>query len=299
MDIVVRVLNALVMIGAPVVLGWCLARKFKVRWRLYLVGAVTFIAAQALHIPFNRFVLLPWLEGLGMTVSVQGAGLILFGVIVGLSAGLFEETARYISYRFLAKDARTWEQGLMFGAGHGGIEAILVGALALVAFVQIMALRGADLSAVIPAEQLELAEAQIDAYWALPWFGVLLGAIERIFAIVVQLFLSLLVLQAILRKNPFLFAGALLWHMFVDAVAVVGVVTWGIYGVEALVGLMAVMSLAGILYLRRRMPHKADEKRAATAEGGFAIESTRVADDLTLEHLDRSRYSDDFRDPGE
>ncbi len=295
MDVVVRALNALLMIAIPIVLGFYLARKFGVRWKLYLIGAVTFVAAQALHIPFNQFVLLPWLESVGLKGAGQGAGLVLFGLIVGLSAGVFEETARYISYRTWAKEARTWEQGLMFGAGHGGIEAILLGVLALIAFVQIMAMQGIDLSTVVPAEQLDLAEAQIDAYWALPWFGAMLGAVERGFAICIQLLLSLLVLQAILRKNMLWFVLAILWHMLVNAVAVVGLVTWGIYWVEALVGVMACISLGGIFYLRGKMPHpsESEEEVMGNPEGGFAIESARVPDEITNEHLDESRYADD------
>lgn len=292
-DVIARALNALLMIAIPVVLGWVLARMFGVRWKLYLIGAVTFVAAQVLHIPFNQFVLLPWLESLGMTGAGQGAGLVLFGLIVGLSAGVFEETARYISYRTWAKEARTWEQGLMFGAGHGGIEAILLGMLAFIAFVQIMAIQGVDLSTVIPAEQLDLAEAQINAYWSLPWFGAMLGAVERVFAICIQLLLSLLVLQAFLRKNMLWFVVAILWHMLVNAVAVVGLMTWGIYWVEALVGVMAVVSLGGIFYLRGKMPHRPEEEEAGNPEGGFAIESARAPDEITKEILNKTRYTDD------
>lgn len=228
-----------------------------------------------------------------MTGAERGAGLILFGLIVGLSAGVFEEAARYISYRTWAKEARTWEQGLMFGAGHGGIEAILLGVLAFIAFVQIMALQGVDLSTVIPAEQLDLAEAQIAAYWSLPWFGAMLGVVERVFAICIQLFLSLLVLQAFLRKNMLWFLIAIFWHMLVDAVAVVGLALWGVYWIEAYLGLMACISLGGIFYLRDKMPHRPDEERVGTVNGGFTIESARVPDKITSEHLDESRYAKD------
>ena len=64
---------------------------------------------------------------------------IIYAVFLGLSAGVFEETARYLTYRFWAKDARSWSRGLMLGAGHGGSEAILVGALAAVNFVALLA----------------------------------------------------------------------------------------------------------------------------------------------------------------
>jgi uncharacterized membrane protein YhfC len=55
--------------------------------------------------------------------------LLIIAGFLGLSAGFFEESARYVVYRWWARDARTWSQGLMLGAGHGGIESILLGFL--------------------------------------------------------------------------------------------------------------------------------------------------------------------------
>ena len=81
--------------------------------------------------------------------------------------------------------------------------------------------------------------------------------------------------------------------MLVDAVAVVGLVTWGIYWVEALVGVMACVSLGGIFYLRGKMPHLSEEEVMGNPEGGFAIDSTRVPDEITPEDLDESRYTND------
>ena len=68
-------------------------------------------------------------------------------VFYGLSAGLFEEIARYLTYRFWLKDSQNWKSGLMFGAGHGGIEAMILGALALLSLIQAYVLRDADLFA--------------------------------------------------------------------------------------------------------------------------------------------------------
>jgi uncharacterized membrane protein YhfC len=42
-----------------------------------------------------------------------------------LTAGVFEETARYIAYRFLLKE-HNMENGLIYGVGHGGIESIML-----------------------------------------------------------------------------------------------------------------------------------------------------------------------------
>jgi len=37
---------------------------------------------------------------------------------------------RWFAYRFIVPGARTWPQGPMLGAGHGGAEAIILGGLA-------------------------------------------------------------------------------------------------------------------------------------------------------------------------
>ena len=46
LDVLVRVLNALLMIAMPLVLGVYLTRKLGVAWRLFGIGAVTFIASM-------------------------------------------------------------------------------------------------------------------------------------------------------------------------------------------------------------------------------------------------------------
>jgi uncharacterized membrane protein YhfC len=50
-----RVLNILVMLGVPLLAAGLFERKNQVGWRLFGVGAVTFVLSQVLHIPFNVF----------------------------------------------------------------------------------------------------------------------------------------------------------------------------------------------------------------------------------------------------
>ena len=250
MDIFVRILNPVLMIGMPLILGIVLARKLGGEWRLYGVGAITFIGSQVLHIPFNLWVLSPYLEKMGWNGVQSGVPLVIVAVLLGLSAGVFEETARYLIFRTRLKDRRDWCSALMFGAGHGGIEAIIVGILALATLIQIMTLRGADLATVVPADQLDLAEAQIEAFWALPWYAVLLGALERASAIALHLGATVLVLQAFTRKHIGWLFAAIAWHASLDAVAVYGIQTWGMYVTEALILLMAVISIIFVIKFR-------------------------------------------------
>ena len=46
--------------------------------------------------------------------------------ILAFTAGLFEETGRWIFLRFLCRNHSSWLHGLSFGLGHGGIEAVWV-----------------------------------------------------------------------------------------------------------------------------------------------------------------------------
>ena len=243
-------LNALLMVVMPILLGVYLARRLGLKWSLYLVGAATFIASQVVHIPLN----------IGRTAlfanrilpAPPAAWRLPFNaVVLGLTAGLCEEIARYLVYRYWIKSARTWREALMFGAGHGGIEAIIVGALAGIAFMNFVVLRNVDVVALpVSADQQALAAKQIAEYWSAPWYATLLGAVERAFTLCFHLSAAVMVLQAFRRKNLLWLGAAILWHAAADASAVFVVGTWGVYWAEAAVGAFGVASLAIIFALK-------------------------------------------------
>jgi uncharacterized membrane protein YhfC len=287
-DIIVRLLNALLMIAMPLVLGVYLALKLNVGWRLFGIGAVTFIVAQVLHIPFNYWVLNPIIEKLGLGISQTGVQLVIVAILYGLSAGVFEEVARYIFYRFwLKKDSdRTWSSAVMFGAGHGGVEAIVLGLLGLIAFVQLLVLRDADLSTQVPVDQLELAKMQVETYWALPWYAALMGAIERVAAISFHISASVLVLQVFRRRNLLWLLLAIGWHTLLDAVAVFGMQTWGMYITEALIVSLGALSVV-IVFLLREPDSAVDADNPSQREIlTIDIETQKPS----LENLEDSRY---------
>ena len=179
-DIVIRSLNALLMIAMPLALGVFLYRKQGTGWRLFGVGAVTFIASQLLHLPFNIWVLNPFIRRLDESMA-SAPYMIVAALLLGLSAGIFEEIARYLVYRsrLKAKRDRSWASALMFGAGHGGIESIFIGVLVIYGFVRLFAYKDANLETLIPIDQVEIVRSQVDLFWSLPWYGAILGAVER------------------------------------------------------------------------------------------------------------------------
>ena len=276
--------NFALMIVLPVLVGIFIHRRWGAGWRLYFIGLATFIGSQVLHIPFNWLVI-NQLQIIPSDTSVM-SNLIILAVFAGLSAGFFEEVARYLTYRFWATDARTWAKGMMLGAGHGGIEAILLGSLGLINFVILLGLSQGFFASLIPSEQMGLVEAQIAEMFGLPWYMAILGAVERAFAICLHLAFSVMVLQVFLRKNIWWLVVAILWHAVVDATAVFAITTWGIIASEAIVAVYALISLGIIYWLYAPNPEEPEIEPLPVVEPAKPLSLKASA-----ESLDESKYT--------
>ena len=248
-----HLLNGLLMIAMPVGLAIYLTRRWKLGWGLWFIGAGTFILSQVGHIPFNSAAG-ALLNRTAMVNWFKPNQLIFNAIFLGLSAGLFEELFRYGMFRWWAKDARSWRKGVLAGAGHGGVEAIILGILVLYSFMQLAAYRNVDLATIVPAAQLEVAQGQITTYWSATWYASLLGALERFFTIPVQIAFSVIVMQTFTRKQWFWVWLAVLYHALIDASVVYLLQPLGMYGVEALAGGFAVLSVIIIFSLRQPEP---------------------------------------------
>jgi uncharacterized membrane protein YhfC len=290
MDVFFRSLNALLMIALPLALGAFIAHRWRASWRLYAIGVVTFVGAQIFHLPFNAAVLSAAIERISLMLPHGHMPLWLLALLYGLSAGLFEEVARYLVYRLWLRDVRTWRQALMFGAGHGGIEAILLGGLATVALIQAIAYRGSDLSTLVPPENLEAAIAQLEAYWALPWYAAVLGAVERVFALCFHLCAAILVLQSFTRRSLIWLVLAIGWHTLVNAVAVFTMGMWGAYAAEGVSGLAALLSFGVILAFKGRVEAQQTLPQEPSPEPGLALAALTENEDISQERLNNSRY---------
>jgi uncharacterized membrane protein YhfC len=211
---------------------------------LVAAGAVGFIASQVVHIPLNLvidwFVKRPF-----MPRPAPSHRIYVTATILGLTAGLCEETARYLVLRFWQKSARGYRAAIAYGVGHGGCEAILVG-LGSGASLLAMALArwlGPGLMRV-PARQVQL-------YWATAAYEPLLAGLERVFAVTFHLSASLLVMQALVRRSRWPLVLAIAWHAFTDGGAIVVVRHHGIIAAEEFAAATTVVSALIILACRR------------------------------------------------
>ena len=284
---IIHPLNGLLMIGAGAGLALYLTHHFKLSWKLWWLGACTFVLSQVGHIPFNLFILNPLLSKHTPSLP-EPWQLPVVAICLGLSAGLFEELTRYASYRWLARDARTWSRGLLFGAGHGGLEAVILGILVLYAYAQMVAIKDIDLSALVPVEQVSLLRSQIQLYWSLPWYAALLGAVERLFALPLHLTAALLVMQAFTRRRFRWVWLAVLLHTLTNALGVYIFETSGAYAAELTLGGLALFNLLIIFLLRQPDPTPLPEPNLAPLP---SLEYPPIQEiPETTENLDASRY---------
>lgn len=202
------------------------------RWRDFFLGAaVFFLFALVLEQGVHSLVL----NGpLGQTIT---GNLLLYALYGGLMAGLFEEVGRLVAFRFLRPAPGQTARALMYGAGHGGIEAVMIVGLSYISNLLV--------SSWINAGTLEqnlgtLDEATLQTIAqmvATPATTYLWGGVERIIAIGIHLALSVLVYLAYCRgrQGLTLFVGAILLHAAVDACSILAAAYLPIVGVELLV----------------------------------------------------------------
>ena len=238
------------MIFFPLVLGWWIRRRYRVGWGIFWAGAATFILSQIVHLPLN------WALGLlGGGRGVALWPLAAMALVAGLSAALCEEGARWLVLTFFLKQVRRWDQGLQYGAGHGGVEAIIFGVLALISFISMIVLRFLDPAVLnLAGAAAQQAQAQMAQYWATPWYMSALAGMERIFAITLQIAMALLVVRSVARRQPLYLLAAIGLHTAVDFWAVWGMGTLGVVWVEIGVAVFAAFAFWLILRLKEPVP---------------------------------------------
>jgi len=248
MDLLIRTSAILVILfGGPALALWARARwRRPVAW--LGVGALTFTGAQAVRLPLL----------IGLTEWFQRGWLprpsdplILNLAILSLSAGLFEETARYLGMRWAHRRQMRMGESLedtdvlVLGLAHGGTEAFWVG---VVGWVQLMVMQLMQEGALpIPPG----AEGAVTAYWATPAWILWVGVLERGMAIVIHIGLSFLIWIGVHQRQLVWWGAAMLLHALVNGTAGYVMTRWGMWEAEGIVALWALASVLMALRGRR------------------------------------------------
>ena len=152
---------------------------------------------------------------------------LLFALYGGAMAGIFEETGRFTAFGTVLKKYRHKDfNALMYGAGHGGIEALILLGITSVNNIiySVLINTGNTVSLIsnLSGDALKQVETAIDSLITYPSYMFLLGGVERIFAVCLQLSLSVLVWFAVKnRQQRYLYPVAVCIHLIVDAVTVI------------------------------------------------------------------------------
>jgi uncharacterized membrane protein YhfC len=175
----------------PIAIGLWLKRRLGLPWSLFFWGALVFLPA--------------WLISY-LTLAL--------GELSWLFSSVIQMGTLYLIYRFQLK-ANTERQGLMAGAGLGGIEVLLIGLSSVLLLVQMLPLRdaseadlvqlAAELDGVseeeVKAETVDDLREYIDDYWDTPWYGPLLQLLQALTLMPVQVALAVFVMGALIHDT--------------------------------------------------------------------------------------------------
>ncbi len=211
----------------PSILGLFLWIKLKADWRVWGVGAGMFIISL-IRIPLNSAVSSILYQTFGLTQVW------LLYAFPSLTAGIFEETARYISFRYIVKE-RDMKTGLMYGAGHGGIESIALVGISVLSSVYVIVYQ----PHLIPIDQL-------NQIYSMPTYLPLIGLYERLMTMIIHIALSLMVLECFRRRDIRYLGAAIILHFLMNFT------TTFIGGGDVLVSEMIITgwAIGGVLYIR-------------------------------------------------
>lgn len=222
MSLVFMGVSGLCGIAIPVVLFIVLRKRYRADVLPFVIGcAVMLLFALVLESLVHQVVLL----GTAAGAKIQ-SNLWLYALYGGLMAGIFEETGRFAAFKTVLRKSSGNNNALMYGAGHGGFEAFSVLTLTMISNIIIAALINSGtadmIMSTVPAELQPQVEAQFMALVTTESWQFLVGILERVFAVVLQLALSVIVWHAAKTAGKwYLYPVAILLHALVDGVMVI------------------------------------------------------------------------------
>ena len=211
------VVSLILCVAAPVALCVLLKRKTGAKLSDMLLGAVTFVIfamflEQMLHLAMSA------VFGEKLTGNLWLSAL--YG---GAAAAVFEEFGRLVAMKYFLGSQLEKENALMYGVGHGGVEALFVGGLTCVSnLATVSMVNGGKLESALAGLD-EAARATsletISQLWTLPAYLFYMVGVERLIAFALQICLSYLVYRAVRYHRRGFFLAAMGIHFAVDALA--------------------------------------------------------------------------------
>ena len=193
---------------------WRKTRK-DVRWRPVIVGALTFLLFAIVLEPLLHSVCLVQDNPISRAINGNPVLYMLYG---GLAAGIFEETGRWLAFRFPLKKDLERDTAVSYGIGHGGIEAVLVLGVTMIAnLVFVMAYQKSPLDAAAMVGGTDAAAQMAASLSGLTAGTLILGLFERVLAMLLHIALSIFVFVSVRdRRQRSYFPFAVALHAIAD-----------------------------------------------------------------------------------
>ncbi|MBO4354349.1 MAG: YhfC family intramembrane metalloprotease [Clostridia bacterium] len=141
-------------------------------------------------------------------------------LVAGILAGVFEETGRFLAYKFVLKKYEKRRASISYGIGHGGFESVYVGfQMGAMAVLGVLINAGFGDFLTVGADEATVATlvAQLSPMTDLSMGECLLAVFERLPAIAFHISASVLVFAAVREKKyAFLFPLAIILHFLFD-----------------------------------------------------------------------------------
>ena len=236
LSILGMIFSLLISIGLPFALCILVRRKMKAKVSSFFIGCLTFV--------IFALILEQLLHGLVFTLSgtYLTERIWLYALYGGLAAAAFEETGRFLSMKLFMKKNITRENAVMYGIGHGGIEAILiVGLSSLSNLLTTVMINTGGLEkslSILDSTLRETTIQRLSVLWTTPGHMFFLAGIERIIAIALHICLSVLVYKTVSGGKKCFFMLAFALHFLVDFVTVVAASYISLIWVEAVLFVM-------------------------------------------------------------
>lgn len=208
----------------PVILALLWKMKTGEPLSTVLTGALIFFVFAIVLETLPKLVLFQTNNPVGAYVMARP---FLYMTLAALLAGIFEETGRFVAFKFLLKKRTDRRTAISCGIGHGGFEAMYLLALSGIQAISYILIINAGQFDTLLAQAAAAAPEQAEALKAIPqslasttFANLSLSIWERTSAVLIHLSCSVLVFCAVRQEGKgWMFPLAILLHASVDMAA--------------------------------------------------------------------------------
>lgn len=263
LSIIWMILGLLIFTIVPIVLSIVWLVKKKERITTILIGAVCFILfALILEKPIQNVLAFPTALGLPNHAlsNFFNANPILLAFVAGLFPGLFEETGRFVAFKTILRKRKNRETSISYGIGHGGIEVVVLLGLTYINYIIYALMINSGLMQTTINQMMEIAPEQVgqleEIIVMMTTFSgttLLIGVVERIFAVMFHIGASILVFYACKDKSKmWLYPLAIILHTLMDFIAamvIFNVISISDLGLELIIAILGMAVFFGSFFL--------------------------------------------------